>query len=349
MNEPDKNISILKTLWGRLDDGRWGISDLKGLVLKPQNGFDTDFFKFESEMELIPQTPGSRNIHELFSSFGSTNFLMKQSILPVVAWVENEDFIRCIGTAFVISCTGYVMTACHVLLDPKDRDYGKVVREGNTLKVTGDLNMGVLIPINPASGMRGYRFFQFEQSWYWGDWKSRPLFHEPEEFDYLTDIAVCKLAEMPSGVPHQPLNLSLNRFKEGEKAYVFGYADMNNIPIEIEDGETVIKYFEHDLYVSVGEVMTVFPENHLKKEVFTPGPCFDFRAKIPGGMSGGPILGAEGTVVRGVVSQSFSGEKHAYGAMLGPVMHLPLIGDVTLRSMMETGNEGIARVQGQGL
>lgn len=349
MNRTNPDVAILKTLWTRLDDGRWGVHDLKGLTLKPQVGFDADYFKYENEMELLTQNPRSLNIHEIFASFGSADFLMKQSILPVVAWVDGEDFMRSIGTAFVISCTGYVMTACHVLLDPKDRNYGKVVREGNLLKFMDDLNMGVLIPINPAYGRRGYRYFPFEHCWYWGEWKSSPLFHEPEQFACLTDIAICKIAEMPGGAAHQPLNLSLNSFRVGEEAFVFGYAEMDDIAVEVKDGRPVIGHFKYDLYVSVGEVATVFPENHLKKDVPTPGPCFDFKARVPGKMSGGPILGADCAVIRGVVSRSFSGEKHSYGAMLGPVMHLPLSKNESLRSMMENGNEGIAKIQGQGL
>src|ERR1700737_2728112 len=104
-----------------------------------------------------------------------------------------------------------------------------------------------------------------------------------------------------------------------------------------------------DLYVSVGEVMQMFPQNHFQKDVPTPGPCFDFKAKIPGKMSGGPIFGAEGSVVRGGVSRSFSGETHSYGAMLGPAMHLPLGDNMTLKKLMDSGMEGIAQVQGPGL
>jgi hypothetical protein len=66
-------------------------------------------------------------------------------------------------------------------------------------------------------------------------------------------------------------------------------------------------------------------------------------------MSGGPILGAQGAVVRGVVSRSFSGETHAYGAMLGPTMDLPLDAGTTLNSLMASGNEGIPKIQGKGL
>ncbi len=350
MNRSIEEIGILKSLWDRDQSGRWGVRDLKGITLRPRSGYDNDYFQYESEMELMTNNPRGMSVHELFASFGPTDFLMKQSIVPVVAWSDHETEIRCIGTACVISCSGYVMTACHVLLDPQERGYGKVTRSGNTLIFGPELQMGVIIPTSPAYGRRGFRFFPFERSHYWGEWKNSPLLHEKETFNILTDIAICKIPEMPDGQAHQPLNLSLNRFKGGEKAYAFGYAEMDDIPIEIKNGQQVIKDFEQNLFVSVGEVTEVFPENHIKRDVPTPGPCFDFKAKIPGKMSGGPILGAEGAVVRGVVSRSFSGEKHAYGAMLGPVMHLPLTeGGQTLRTMMETGNEGITRVQGQGL
>lgn len=285
MNKSDSEIGILKTLWSRNADGRWGIQGLKGLTLKPQKGFDADFFKFESQIDLMTSTP-PRNIHDALASFGSTNFLIKQSILPVVAWVENENYIRCVGTAFLISCTGYVVTACHVLIDPQERGYGKIIQEEGNLRAIDGLQMGVFIPLSPAYGTHGFRFFPFERSWYWGEWKDSPLLHEREKFDFLTDVAICKIAEMPNGAAHQPLSLSLNPFTKGEKAYAYGYASMDDIPIEIVNGKPTIKDFKQDIYVSVGAVIDTYPENHLKREVPTPGPCFDFRARVPGKMSG---------------------------------------------------------------
>lgn len=124
---------------------------------------------------------------------------------------------------------------------------------------------------------------------------------------------------------------------------------MENIPIKREGEKITVSDFKQELFVSVGKVMNNFPENHLRKEVRTPGPCFDFDAKIPGKMSGSPIFGANGAVVRGVVSGSWSGEQHAYGAMLGPVLKLPLSGVTTIENMMNSGNEGIAKARGQGL
>jgi hypothetical protein len=345
-------IEILKSLWSRLPNGRWSVADMTGLKLKPTPGCDNDYFTFESSVELMTTTP-SRNIHEVFASFGSTDFLMQQSILPVVAWKEDDPFIRCIGTASVVSCSGYLITAAHVLMDPYDSGYG-AVRDGSGFSLDEALHFGVFMPISPAYGTRGIRFFPFEKLWLWGTWKESPLINEKDKFEYLTDVAICKIAEMPHGAAHQPLGLSLNPFVPGEAAYALGYAGMNDIPLEQhESSSSSFDGFAMDLYVSIGEVMQIFPQNHLQKDVTTPGPCFDFKAKIPGKMSGAPIFGANGAVIRGVVSRSFSGERHAFGAMLGPAMHLslhePPNNEKTLRTLMESGNEGIARIHGMGL
>lgn len=236
-------------------------------------------------------------------------------------------------------------------MDPFDSGYG-AVREGPQLRLDEALNFGVFIPLSPAYGTRGIRFFPFEKFWLWGAWKESPLITDKDKFDYLTDIAICKIAEMPHGAAHQPLGLSLNPFVPGEAAYALGYAEMNDIPLENTNGVAAFDDVAMDLYASIGEAMEIFPQNHLRKDVPTPGPCFDFKARIPGKMSGAPIFGAGGAVIRGVVSRSFSGERHAFGAMLGPAMHLPLNdppNKATLRTLMESGNEGIARIHGTGL
>lgn len=345
-------IAILKSLWSRAKDGQWGITDLKRLDLRPKPGFADDYFVFESELELMTSRP-SRNVVEMMASLGPTDFLLKQSIVPVVAWRDGDRYIRCIGTASVISCTGYLVTAAHVLMDPFESGYGGGTHAGGRLSFPEDLNFGVFIPIGPMYGVPGFRFFPFEKYWLWGTWRETPLIHQSDRFDFLTDIAICKIPGMPEGAAHQPLGMSLNAFVPNEAAYALGYAEMEDIPVEYGERGLTVSDFKMDLYVSIGEVMHVLPRNHLDREVPTPGPCFDFRARIPGKMSGAPVFGGEGVVVRGVVSRSFSGERHAYGAMLGPAMHLslnePQISDRTLRSMMHAGGEGIARIQGVGL
>lgn len=351
-NEITLPISILKTLWSRLDTGQWGIRDAKGIELRPKDGFGDDYFAFQTELEMMTSRP-SGNVQELLASVGPTDFLLKQSIVPVVAWRDGASSIRVIGTASIISCTGYLLTAAHVLMDPFEAGYGGGTRNERHLHFPDDLNFGVFMPIGPLSGVRGFRFFPFEKYWIWGDWQSSPLLHEPDQFAFLTDLAVCKIPPMPEGAAHQPLNMSLNPFTSQEGAYAIGYAEMDDIPIEHGSRGLQIPEFKMELFVSIGQVMTVYPKNHLDKAVPTPGPCFDFQARVPGKMSGAPVFGAQGAIIRGVVSRSFSGERHAYGAMLGPAMALPLdepgVSGRTLRSLQKEGLDGITVVYGSGL
>src|SRR4030042_5720838 len=112
---------------------------------------------------------------------------------------------------------------------------------------------------------------------------------------------------------------------------------MPDTPVSVKGKAISLSEPQDELFVSVGRVMHVFPDNHLSRDGPTPGPCFDFGAKVPGKMSGAPIFGADGAVVRGVVSRSFSGERHAYGAMIGPAMHLPLGDNITLNPLTKRG------------
>lgn len=348
-------ISVLKSLWSRRADGLWQITDMKGLELSSANKDEDRYFALRGDVQLMTNSPNA-GIEDVLTMFGSAKFLMQQSIVPIVAWLEGEHAMNCIGTGSIISCTGYLLTAAHVLMDPFESGYG-AVRDGEQIRLSDDLNFGVLIPFwAPSIGItmqKALRFFPIEKAWNWGAWKQSPLLHEADRWEHATDIAICKIPEMPNGRSHQPLNMSLNPFVPDEDAYALGYAEMPGILLDPEHGGLADRRPNMDLYVSVGKIMRTFPQNHVEREVSTPGPCFDFNARIPGKMSGAPIFGARGAVIRGVVSRSFSGDDHAYGSMLGPAMHLPLNdpdnADRTLASLLKSGNEGMARVEGAGL
>lgn len=348
-------LQILKSLWVRGSDETWAVSDLKGLTLKSETESDARYFLLTGDIELMTNSPNGR-FTDVFSLFGTTDYLMQQSIVPVVAWVKGETYVRSIGTASIISCTGYLITAAHVLLDPLEAGYGATRIHGQ-LQYREDLNFGVMVPyMAPAGGIsfkKAFRFFPFVKLWLWGRWKESPLIHEDDRWEYSTDVAICKIPEMPSGQAHQPLNMSLNPFCRGEEAYSLGYAEMPDIQINPETGRIEDIGFRLELYVTAGNIIETFPQNHIAREVSTPGPCFDFNARVPGKMSGAPVFGARGAVIRGVVSRSFSGEEHAYGSMLGPAMDLPMdepgIQGRTLRTLLEYGNEGMAQVHGKGL
>ncbi len=176
-------ISILKSLWSRRADGQWQINDLKGLEMSSGNAEEERFFVLRGEVQLMTKSPNA-GMEEILTMFGPTEFLMQQSIVPVVSWLEGEQAMKCIGTASVISCTGYLLTASHVLMDPIESGYG-AVRQGQNIKHHDNFNFGVLIPFGPPGiGMtfkKGLRFFPFEKMWNRGDWKQSPLIHEPDQ------------------------------------------------------------------------------------------------------------------------------------------------------------------------
>jgi hypothetical protein len=108
--------------------------------------------------------------------------------------------------------------------------------------------------------------------------------------------------------------------------------------------------YQPELIVSVGSVTNIYRDNVTEKQNSTPGPNFEFDAKIPGKMSGGPVLVGEGIITKGVVSRSLgSNENHASGCLIAPVMSLPLIDNKSLLYLMNGGNEGIAKFVGPGL
>lgn len=77
----------------------------------------------------------------------------------------------------------------------------------------------------------------------------------------------------------------------------------------------------------VGKIIEFFPDNLTKREVSTPGPCFAFGARIPGGMSGGPIFNKERAYVHGVVSKGWENEDGPENFSFGSAV-VTLSGDV---------------------
>lgn len=356
-NDQGAPIGIAKSIWKKNGAGRWSIHDIKGIDLKPRKGFEADYYQIENEVLLLTQQPGPV-MRDFFASFGHTEFLIRQSIVPIVAWNDGDKGMRCIGTGFFISASGLLMTAAHVVRDPLDEEYGSFSQIGDrAYKFDQSLRMGVLLPANPAmknappeifSGpdeLRDADSFISPIEWavHWGSEVVGPLFHMKPEFKLDLDIAVCKVAENRIGGSYQPLNIAQHDLQVGDKAVAIGYAEMKNIQF----GE--LETYQPSLIVSVGEVTNIYPDNVTKKETTTPGPCFEFNAKIPGKMSGAPILVGSGIVTKGVVSRSWQDEKRASGGLIAPMMGLALANGKSLLQLMQDGSEGMSQIMGRGL
>lgn len=357
--KPDRSdqIGILKSLWKKNEAGAWAIHGVKGIDLKPREGFEANYFKIKDEMVLLTDRPGPV-FQDFFATFGLTEFLIRQSIVPIVAWNDGDQGMRCIGTGFFISASGLLMTAAHVIRDPIDEQYANFTQIGDrAFRFDKSLHMGVLLPANPAARNAPREIFNppdeirsadsfiapIEWAQHWGQEVVGPLFHMKPEYKLDLDIAVCKIAENQIGGSYQPLNIGQHNLKIGDRAVAIGYAEMENIRF----GDLAAS--SPSLVVSVGSVTNIYPDNITRKVATTPGPCFEFDAKIPGKMSGAPILVGSGIITKGVVSRSWQDENRASGGLIAPMMGLGLANGKSLLQIVQDGSEGMARITGGGL
>ena len=134
-----------------------------------------------------------------------------------------------------------------------------------------------------------------------------------------SDIAICKVAQIDTNVPHQPLaivqtGLIGTGMAIGKTASAIGYGDMKNVALEAKGPSVISGDFSFSLHVSKGRIEERFPDNHQSKAVSTPGPCFSIGAEYPGGMSGSPILDDERIYVHGIVSKGWN-DKEVWQSM----------------------------------
>ena len=354
MNDDTETIGILKTIWKKDEDGAWDSHDLKAIYLKPRKGFTKDYFKIKDEIALMTERPGAI-MNNIFATFGTTEFLVRQSIVPIVAWNAGEEEIRCIGTCFFISASVLLLTAAHLIRDPVDENYTRLTQiDKNFGRLGGDLRYGILLPANPAmkdapfmkpSPIQEAKWFMcpFEWTTHWGKNVDSPLLHKKPEFKLDIDIAVCKVTEHPLIGPYQPLNIGLYNLKLNDRAVAIGYPEMRNIRFGGDD-------YQPELVVSIGSVTAIHLDNVTERKNSTDGPNFEFNAKIPGKMSGSPILVGGGIITKGVVSRSLgSNDNHASGCLIATMMSLPIIEKKSLLDLMKDGKHGIAQFRGSGL
>jgi hypothetical protein len=153
------------------------------------------------------------------------------------------------------------------------------------------------------------------------------------DFKLTSDIAICKVREKAGNYPHQPLAIIQSGIVGtgmgvGSHACALGYAGMADFDIDLNPAGQITAHKKFNLHGSTGKLIEFFPDNFVKPVVSTPGPCFSFGAKIPGGMSGGPIFDREGIFVHGVISRGWEDEsgpeRFSFGSMLRPSMGLPI-------------------------
>lgn len=343
-------MKVLKLFWQQQHHGVFGIVAMQGLDLRGPEQTEKVFFPVHNDIVVTQHPPVA----------GTIRSVMGESIVPVVAIVDGEHIVRCVGTAFFVSCSGLLITAAHVITDPIDRKYGKVIENEDLTLRAREMNFGVLVPNNPLFQIPGYTFFPFEWSLFLAEQRAVPLAFMGLDLKLTSDIAICKVPAKAGNYPHQPLTLVQSGIvgtgiKVGSDAYALGYAGMSDFEVELNSARQIIAHKKFNLHGSVGKIIEFFPDNFEKREVPTPGPCFSFEAVIPAGMSGGPIFDREGIYVHGIISKGWEdesgAERFSFGSMIRPSMALPIsrMNGASLDELQKSGADGIPVLHGSGL
>lgn len=343
MHNNESGMELLKLFFGRNKEGMWCINSLGSLKIKPK-GIEEDFYLIADEMAIFQP-----------STFGPTTFLLGQSIVPIVAQVQGESVLRCIGTGFFISCTGLLVTAAHVVSDPIERQYGGIKELNDFEWQASELKLGVMIPVRPNGA--AYVFREIEWASFLAKKADTPLPIQGVDLRLTSDIAICKVAPFAPETPYQPLTIVQSGLvgtgmSVGKSATAIGYGAMHDVPLESGAENQVIGDFPFFLHASTGHILERFPDNASTREVSTPGACFSASLKLPGGMSGSPIFDHEGIYVHGVVSKGWIDDSGVcnlgYGSMLAHSMQIPIrqLGNKTLSELHAGTEHGFAKLQG---
>lgn len=342
-------LELLKLQFGMNKEGKWAINSMKGIPLRPTEGSGNYFFSIRDD--IVMEQP---------SFLSTTKFVLGQSIVPLVAHVQGERVLRCLGTGFFISCTGLLITAAHVITDPIERQYGGIEELDDLTWQARDLHLGVMIPLNPLLQGNGYIFCAIEWATFLSERTENPLPIAGVNLKLTADTAICKVSPIGEGIPHQPLaivqsGMAGTGMAVGKTATAIGYGEMKDVELAQESDHVISGKFFFDIHASTGEILERFPDNLTERHVPTPGACFSASLYLPAGMSGSPIFDDEGIYVHGVVSKGWVDEgglaKFGYGSMLAHSLLLPIkqLGNKSLLELQNEDSYGFPKISGPGL
>ena len=338
-------MEILKPIFEQTDGDRWAIKHMATVKLDPSS-FDDKYF-FEIRENIFTLSP---------NYIGTIKSIMGESIAPIVARSSDNKLIRCLGTGFFISCSGLLITAAHILMDPIERKYGGVRELKERTWFIGDLGLGVMIRRNSIfTGDCSYLFRPIEWATFLGTKTESPLPFRNAELRISVDTAICKVTPLSENVPYQPLPLIQPGIRGvglsvGKRATAIGYSGMRDIDLKSKDPRVAFGDFKFDLHVSSGIVHERYPDNLQTRTASVPGPCFSATLKLPGGMSGSPIFDDENIYVHAVVSKGLEDANgptnFGYGSMIASSLSLPIayLDGKSIFDLIREGNHGIPQI-----
>lgn len=219
------------------------------------------------------------------------------SVWPLVARVNGEFHPH--GTGFLISYTGLLLSARHVVEDPAKARQRMMGPDG---KFISEGQFYALVP--PRTGEDGVVR------------AAVALTLDHMDFSKRGDIAVCHVnpvgrGALPTDAAALMLHPGLPRM--GDEVSVFGYRKID-ISVREETETELAIHWKPDVMLVGGRVEEV----HLPRKLHSISdfPAITISADIGGGMSGGPVLNSQGRVIA-VTSHSPDWEHTGTAALVG--------------------------------
>lgn len=266
-----------------------------------------------------PNTPHPQT--HLIADFSNGDFPTVQSfphpiqtsVMPVVAY-RGRDFIP-LGTCFAISNHGLALTARHV------------IEEFEAIAASGDGPdpwwIGALYAAHPAP--------HHDVPDLLGGILPAHKIHLNDSLD----IAVIHLHLPIDTVTNETLRVPALKIspglpKVGSRCFAVGYHSMEWKDCSNADAQVFQKFS-----ASRGEIRQL--HSPRRDAAVLNFPCFETSARFDGGMSGGPIMGKNGSVI-GVVCSSYGSPEEnghiSYGSLIGPALF------VRAEAKLADGSEG---------
>jgi len=263
-----------------------------------------------------PKKKKNRVIAEADTNFasyqGADGDLLHQSVLPIFAMSKNN--IIPLGTGFIITNSGLMLTARHVIENIVDKrkiiDTNEPIENFSLFAIYSSDKKNDKTSISPDYYIGGpIRIISFTT-------------------DKNLDIALCQLTSMKKidtgeqlQFPVVKLNLSIPKL--GLKILGVGYCKnqiLSDINIEKDHDKKIRRVeYSHKLITTGGEIAEI-----IESQGFRKWSHFRTTAKFESGMSGGPVFMENGSVC-GIICSSFSNpqeesEHISYVSDIGPAL-----------------------------
>jgi hypothetical protein len=242
---------------------------------------------------------GPYNPHDVLTDLGISSEVelpawghrIGRSVYPL--FISEGGRVFPVGTAFLISRHGYVLTAAHSIFEGIKRE-PRLARLRNDFEAGGeyamkDVGFHVLVHYPTPSGFRVH-FFPLEN-----------VGAAPP-----TDLVIGSIANFQDPDVEAPLMLSPGLPLGGAQVTAIGYHGMPPGGIALRDVEAdpegFLRDYNHHIRIARGAVKAVFVSRFAKG--YCDGPSFLADFEVLSGQSGGPVLGPTG--VCGLITGSAS-------------------------------------------